>query len=96
MLIVLVLLLGVLQCSINKYTGESRCKLCWWKEIHISQSCTKVVLQSIFSLYWNYCSKENTQIFPFSGVPRNLGGGGGSTNSVEDRWQREGSGGISP
>jgi hypothetical protein len=36
---------------------------------------------------------------PFSGVPRNFlrGKGGGSTNSVEDRGQREwGSGGGSP
>ena len=36
-------------------------------------------------------------IYPYSGVPRNFVWGGGSTNSVEDRGQRErGSGGGSP
>jgi hypothetical protein len=36
-------------------------------------------------------------IVRFSGAPRNFVSGGGSTNSVEDRGQREqGSGGSSP
>ena len=35
-------------------------------------------------------------IYLFSGVPRNFVRGGGSTNSVEDRGQRTGSGGVSP
>ena len=33
---------------------------------------------------------------PTSGVPRKFFSGGGSTNSVEDRGQRKGSGGGSP
>ena len=37
------------------------------------------------------------KVIDTSGVPRNFVGGGGSTNSVEDRGQREqGSGGGSP
>ena len=48
-------------------------------------------------------SKDSLSIFffllldIFSGIPRNFVCGGGSTNSVEDRGQREqGSGGSSP
>ena len=49
-----------------------------------------------FSLI-NLTRSDTTSSYTDSGVPRNFVGGRGSTNSVEDRGQRErGSGGGSP
>ena len=50
-------------------------------------------------VYYSLCFKccNGCFVVTYSGVPRNFFGGGGSTNSVEDRGQRErGSGGGSP
>ena len=53
----------------------------------------------LFSHILNVCYNLRVRDIGTSGVPRNFvqRGGGGSTNSVEDRGQRErGSGGSSP
>ena len=48
-------------------------------------------------LLFFHCSRNLEVVVVISGVPRNFVRGGGSTNSVEDRGQRErGSGGGSP
>jgi hypothetical protein len=66
MVIVFVLILGVLQCSINKYTvwNQGVNSVDGTRYIFHSDA-QKLLLQSVFSVYWNYYTRENTQISPF-------------------------------